>query len=75
MALQTPVSGGIFPEYPLQLNTELHSKLKKKLQTFGFSFHEVQNAFFQAKKGKLSLTFFHSGKLLLQGEGFDEFIE
>ncbi len=47
--------------------------LKATLAASGFSFSEINHAFWQAKKEGMNVTFYRSGKLLLQGRGADAF--
>jgi len=55
--------------------TSQSSILKDKLRDLGFSFSEVQHAFFQAKKDPISLTLYKSGKLVIQGKEVNDFYE
>lgn len=64
------MSQNVFSTY-FDLNEE--PILRKKLERQGFKFCKINYAFWQAKKDALSITFFNSGKLLIQGWGADRF--
>ena len=58
---------------PYDINEE--PVLRKKLEQQGFKFSAINYAFWQAKKSAISVTFYKSGKLLIQGWGADEFAQ
>ena len=58
---------------PYNLNEE--PGLRKKLEQEGFKFSKINYAFWQAKKDKISVTLYNSGKLLIQGWGAGEFAQ
>ena len=63
---------GIFvAEVPVIQANQMHSDLKEK----GYTFSAPPHTIFQAKKGKVSCTFYKSGKLVVQGTGMEELIE
>ncbi|MEX0961347.1 MAG: ribonuclease HIII [Simkaniaceae bacterium] len=57
------------------INLSLTSKLEDELKKRGFSFTKPPYSHFQARKEKVTLTLYESGKLTVQGKGKDELIE
>ncbi len=57
------------------IDLRLAEKLREDLATRGFQFDKPPYTIFSAKKERLSLTLYASGKLTVQGKGKDEFIE
>ncbi len=57
------------------IDLSLADKLRKHLDTNGFQFDKPPYTLFSAKKGRLSLTLYLSGKLTVQGKDKDEFIQ
>ena len=50
---------------------EEEAKLRQLLKEDGFYLHEVEHAFWQAKKERVFITFYRSGKVLIQGRNAD----
>ena len=61
--------------YTATLTSEQITKLKTLLQQRDFEFKEVPYAHFGAAKGKVQLSAYQSGKLVVQGKEAKEFIE
>ena len=61
--------------YTLKLTPEQAGALKSLLQNRHYQFREVPHAQFAAEKDKTNVVFYHSGKLVIQGKGTQEFIE
>jgi ribonuclease HIII len=61
--------------YTAKLTEEQANALKKYLQDASFEFGEVPYARYSAAKEKVNVTFYESGKLVVQGKGTQEFIE
>lgn len=60
--------------FVVEIATEWAEVLKKDLPNMGFELTTPPHTFFQAKKRGVSCTFYHSGKLSIQGKEMDEFI-
>lgn len=58
-----------------KIDTSLAAKLRADLTAQGFSFTKPPYTTFVAKKEKISVALYESGKLTVQGKGKDEFIE
>jgi ribonuclease HIII len=58
-----------------KLTVEQGKLLRGILEEQGFSFREVPYAHWGAEKSKTQVTWFQSGKLLVQGKGTSEFVE
>jgi ribonuclease HIII len=61
--------------YTCKLEAGQASELEKYLRTRGYEFREVPYARFGASKDRLTVVFYESGKLVVQGKGTQEFIE
>lgn len=61
--------------YTVELDGEQGRALRAGLEERGFDFKKVAHAHFGASRGKLSLTYYHSGKLLIQGKETAEFVQ
>jgi ribonuclease HIII len=61
--------------YTTKLTEEQAKGLKKYLQDGSFEFRDVPYAHYSAANDKVNVTFYESGKLVLQGKGTQEFIE
>jgi len=61
--------------YTAKFDTAKESELKQKLEKNGFNFQPIQYAFWRAQKNGLSVTFYNSGKLLVQGKETDNFLK
>jgi ribonuclease HIII len=57
-----------------QIDLSLKDKLQSDLEQQGFTLNAAPYAYFSAKKGNLSCTLYHSGKLTVQGKDKDDFI-
>jgi ribonuclease HIII len=57
------------------IDLSLKEKLRNDLESQNFSFTRPPYTIFCAKKGKISLSLYESGKLTIQGKDKDEFIE
>lgn len=51
------------------------NRLHQDLKEMGYTFTQPPHTIFQGKKGKISCTFYQSGKLVVQGTGKEELIE
>lgn len=58
-----------------KVDVSLATKLKADLQEMGFEFSKPAYTLFNAKKKGISVSFFESGKLMVQGKEMKEFIE
>lgn len=61
--------------YTCQLTEEQATALEARLAGPGFEARTVPHARFAAKASGLTVSFYHSGKLLVQGKGTREFVE
>ncbi len=61
--------------YTCKLSDEQASALLSYLQKHSFELREVPYARFAGANGKVSVVFYESGKLVVQGKGTQEFIE
>lgn len=61
--------------FVVELDLALAPKLEEDLNNQGFVFSKPAHTHFQAKKKGLSVTLYLSGKLMVQGKGYKEFIE
>ncbi len=61
--------------YTTKFDTSKESELKNKLEKNGFSFRQIQYAFWQAQKNGLTVTFYNSGKFLVQGKETNNFLK
>jgi len=61
--------------YTAKFDTSKESELRQKLEKNGFSFQQIQYAFWRAQKNGLTATFYNSGKLLVQGKDTDAFLK
>ena len=61
--------------YTCALSGDQIFRLKADLPGLGFDFCEVPHAQFAAKKNKLRIAVYQSGKLLVQGQGVRDFVE
>ncbi|MDD3593383.1 MAG: ribonuclease HIII [Candidatus Gastranaerophilales bacterium] len=60
--------------YSGKLTTKQEKELKKRLETDGFEFASVQNALWSAKGSAVSVTYYKSTKLLVQGKECEAFV-
>lgn len=58
-----------------KIDLSLKDKLKKDLEDQGFEFSIPQYTLFSARKGKIIVTLYESGKIVVQGKDKEEFIE
>jgi len=61
--------------YTVTLDDEQGRELRAGLEKKDFTFKKVAHAHFGASRGKLSLTYYRSGKLLIQGKETAEFVQ
>ena len=61
--------------YTVELTPEQGRSLRAGLEKRGFEFKKVPHAYFGATRGKLSLNYYKSGKLLIQGKETAEFVQ
>jgi len=61
--------------YTTRLTDQQANALRTWLQSHGYQFREVPYARFGAERNKTNVTFYESGKLVVQGKGTQEFIE
>ena len=61
--------------YTCKLSDEQASALRSYLQKHSFEMRDVPYARFAGANGKVSVVFYESGKLVVQGKGTQEFIE
>ena len=61
--------------YSVRIDDAQAARLRGDLEARGFSFREVPHARFGATRGKLQVTLYNSGKLLMQGKDTREFVE
>lgn len=61
--------------YTVELSPEQISTLQQLLEERGWEISEAPYAVFRAKKEKVNVTAYESGKTVIQGKGTDEFIE
>ena len=69
---------GAMPEltsYSVRIDEAQAERLRRDLETRGFVFRPVPHARFGAMRGKLQVTLYNSGKLLMQGRDTREFVE
>ncbi|MFA6989552.1 MAG: ribonuclease HIII [Candidatus Gastranaerophilaceae bacterium] len=60
--------------YSGKYDIKKEADFKKKLQDDGFSFKELDYAFWRAIDHNVSVSFYKSGKILVQGDGTESFI-
>jgi ribonuclease HIII len=60
------------PSYKINLTKEPF--VKRELDQIGFTFLPTQHAFWRATHGEATVTFYHSGRLLIQGKHVDGII-
>jgi ribonuclease HIII len=70
MVLVKPLSS-----YTCKLTADQASALEKYLRAHGYEFREVPYARFGAAKDRISVVYYESGKLVVQGKDTQEFIE
>lgn len=58
-----------------QIDVSLKKKLLKDLESQGFEIKQPPHTFFQGAKKGVSVTFYTSGKLVVQGSSSEEFIQ
>jgi ribonuclease HIII len=70
-------SGNVKPLtlYTCKLTDEQATTLRTCLEARHYEFHEVPYARFAGQKEKTNVTFYESGKLVVQGKGTQEFVE
>jgi ribonuclease HIII len=61
--------------YTCKLDADQASALEKYLRGHGYEFREVPYARFGAAKDRLTMVYYESGKLVVQGKNTQEFIE
>ena len=61
--------------YSVRIDEAQAERLRRDLETRGFVFRPVPHARFGAIRGKLQVTLYNSGKLLMQGRDTREFVE
>lgn len=61
--------------YTVELSPEEISALQQFLEERGWAISEAPYAVFRAKKEKVNVTAYESGKTVIQGKGSDEFVE
>jgi len=61
--------------FVVEIDTSLAGKLQQDLASQDFVISQPEYTLFSAKKGKLSITLYKSGKLTVQGKDSPEFIE
>lgn len=61
--------------YTCKLSEEEATRLLDHLKERGYKFREVPHARFAAGRDKLTIVFYQSGKLVVQGKGTQEFVE
>ncbi len=61
--------------YTVKIDEAQGARLRHDLDARGFSFRTVPHARFSATRGKLQVTLYNSGKLLIQGKDTREFVE
>lgn len=61
--------------YVVKVDTALAPKIINDLESQGFTLSQPEYTLFSAKKGKVIVTFYKSGKLTVQGKESPEFIE
>lgn len=61
--------------YVTKLDPALSNKLRQDLQDQGFELGKPEHTVFQGKKKGLTVTLYHSGKLVVQGKESPDFIE
>ncbi|MBU6402338.1 MAG: DUF3378 domain-containing protein, partial [Verrucomicrobia bacterium] len=61
--------------YTCRLTTEQAAALEQHLRAHAFEFRTVPYARFAAAGNQLTVVFYASGKLVVQGKGTQEFIE
>jgi ribonuclease HIII len=59
--------------YSSKYDIKKEPQLKEKLAKAGFSFKEINHAFWSAQKGGITATLYKSGKILVQGKDIDNF--
>lgn len=57
------------------LNAHQGDRLRDLCQRQGFEFFDLEYGFFSARKGKCSVSYYHSGKVVIQGKDAGEFIQ
>ncbi|MCF7791713.1 MAG: ribonuclease HIII [Victivallales bacterium] len=60
--------------YVQQVTASQLSKLYRELIKRGFSFEKLPYTHWKAKQGKLNITAYQSGKLVIQGKGTEDFV-
>ena len=61
--------------YTAELTPEQIETLQQLLEERGWALSEAPYAVFRAKKDKVNVTAYESGKTVIQGKGTEEFIE
>ena len=61
--------------YTVELTPDEINALQEFLEERGWALSEAPYAVFRAKKDKVNVTAYESGKTVIQGKGTDEFIE
>ena len=51
-----------------KLKSHLEEKIREKLESIDFSFHEHQDAFWRASGNECVVVFYKSGKIVIQGK-------
>lgn len=61
--------------YSEKFDLKKESELKNKLQSEGFSFKAIEHSLWRAQNSSVAVTLYKSGKILVQGNGTEEFVQ